>query len=90
MTVHQVGPRVLDAWSPGCTEAAGLHRVLPPGVDAHRGHRCDVCCCQPVMWTGGRPSPVSVRSKLADRILACWFPVHCSVEIGAMVSEPVV
>src|SRR5262249_24849729 len=45
---------------------------------------------QPVKWTGGRSLPVSVRSKLTDRITTCWLPVHVSVDSGETVNEPVV
>src|SRR5215218_10825955 len=45
---------------------------------------------QPVRFTGGKASPVRVRSNETDRMRTTWLPVHVSVDRGETVSEPVV
>src|SRR5918994_3671718 len=84
VTAGNIGPR--NAWGGGTVKGP----AALPGLDAtNRASGKDVLY-QPVRWTGGRSSPVSVRSNAADRMTTCWLPVHSSVEIGETVNEPVV
>jgi hypothetical protein len=47
-------------------------------------------CDQPVRWTGGRLSPLSVRSKLTDRMTTCWLPLWAERRTSRVPSQDLV